>query len=139
MGFEENLCIDEVDMFEDHLVVYCRENATPRVRVYDLRTGKFDKIELKNKEEVFSIQPGVNMDYFSKDLRFTYSSPVNYETTYNYNLDTKLLTKLNEKKLGGVPFYASNFICQRLEVPSHDGLMIPLTIFHRSDLKKDRK
>ncbi|CAG9310989.1 cft-1 [Blepharisma stoltei] len=139
VGFEDGLCIDEVDMFENHLVVYCREKTIPKIRVYDLRTMEHKKIEFtKNKEEIYSIQPGVNMDFYSKELRFTYSSRLTYEISYGYDLNTNTLYPVHEKTFSGVPYYANKFECKRLEVPSHDGLLIPLTLFYRSGLEKNR-
>ena len=134
---EEGLCIDEVDMFREHIVIYCRDQGVPSIRVYDIKKGSFHKVELPG--EVFSIEPGINMDYYSKEVRVIYSSPLVYEMTLAYNMDSKTLHKVNERKLQGAPLYPERFVVKRVNAVTHDGLELPITLFHRSDLKKDRK
>lgn len=130
--------VEEVDMFNDYLAIYQRVEGIPKVLIYQLSTGSFTEVELKHKDKVYAISPGINMDYNTETLRFTYSSPVVYEANYAVDLKTAKAVILKEIKLQGHPLYPERFVSRRVQVPSHDGVYVPLTLFHRSDAASDR-
>jgi oligopeptidase B len=135
---EPGQIIEEVDMFNDFLAIYQRDEGLPRLLVYQLSTGNFKAVEFKHRDKVFAITPGVNMDYEAVKLRFTYSSPVVYEAHYSYDMLTGRSEVIREVKLQGLPLYPERFVSRRVQVPSHDGVYVPMTLFHRSDLEADR-
>jgi len=98
-----------------------------------------------NEEEeiIFSdekvIVPSISLLQKDKDTNLvylSYSSPKTPGRTYKYNLETKdrKLVKEQEIPSGHKP---DNYIVERLECPSHDGRMIPITITRHKNTKID--
>jgi oligopeptidase B len=139
MVLQGDFLIDEVDMYEYHIIIYCRQKGIPVVKVYDLTTGQCEDLVLPYKDAAFSIQPGSNLDYLAKQFTVIYSSPTVYEDTLTYNFESKELKVTNRKRIIGAPLRLSNLSTTRIEAPSHDGLLIPMTLFHHKSLQKDRK
>lgn len=133
------VCIDEVDMYENNFVIYCRDNGKPLIKIYDIPTGKIRNLDLDMKDPIYSLQPGTNLDYFAKEFTVVYSSPTVYEDTLLYNFEKKSFSLVNSKKIVGAPLRQNNFTTERLEVPGRDGVLIPMTVFSSKDIKKDRK
>ena len=137
--YEVGKSIEEIDMFEHYLVVYYRCNGLPRVKVGDLKTGDFHEVQFDMGEEVFSVIPGVNLDYHSHSIRLQYSSPLCYLKTLEYDMKTRKLTTLKTTNLDGPSIHTKKFHCRRVDVPAHDGNTIPMTLFHNKSLQNDRK
>ena len=134
-----DMCIDEVDMYSHHFVIYCRVKGVPAVKIYDFATGKIKDLLLGRKDKAFSLLPGSNLDYNAKEFTMIYSSPAVFEDTLVYNFETSQLKTTNSKKIIGAPIRVNDFVTNRVEAASHDGVLVPMTLFHHKDLKKDRR
>ena len=94
--------------------------------------------ELKFTDETV-IVPGVSLVQRDKNTDFiylSYSSPKTPGKTYLYNLKTKekKLVKEQEIPSGHNP---DDYIVERLECPSHDGRLVPITITRHKKTKID--
>ena len=97
-----------------------------------------------NEEEIiFSdekvIVPGISLVQRDRDTDFvylSYSSPKTPGRTYLYNLKTKekKLVKEQEIPSGHNP---NDYVVERIECPSHDGRMVPITITRHKKTKID--
>jgi len=116
-----------------------------RAETSDALGKLFVKDLKKNKEEelIFTdekvIVPGISLVQKDKDTDFlylSYSSPKTPGRTYLYNLKTKdrKLVKEQEIPSGHNP---NDYIVERLECPSHDGRMVPITITRHKNTKID--
>ncbi len=116
-----------------------------RAETSDALSKLFVKDLKKNKEEelIFTdekvIVPGISPVQKDKDTDFlylSYSSPKTPGRTYLYNLKTKdrKLVKEQEIPSGHNP---NDYIVERLECPSHDGRMVPITITRHKNTKID--
>lgn len=101
----EGFVIAEFDCFKDFLVVYIKNQGRPELLVQDLTTREFTSISL---DDVGEIHPGLNQDYDTKSLRFSYSSPFTYNQLYEYNHQTKAKRLIKEYKLAGSPQIVRN-------------------------------
>ena len=97
----------------------------------------------EEKEIIFSdekvIVPGISLiqrDRNTDLVYLSYSSPKTPGKTYLYNLKTKdkKLVKEQEIPSGHNP---NDYIVERLECPSHDGRMVPITITRHKNTKTD--
>jgi len=95
------------------------------------------------KEIIFSDEkvnvPGISLVQRDKDTDFvylSYSSPKTPVRTYLYNLKTKerKLVKEQEIPSGHNP---NDYVVERIECPSHDGRMVPITITRHKNTKTD--
>ncbi|PRP81906.1 protease II [Planoprotostelium fungivorum] len=108
----ESVKVEDVDILQNHLVLYERENGRCRVKTIEL-DEPHSASQIEPREPLGMLQPGVNMDPYSDKVRFSNSSLVTPEATYDYDVTEKKLTLLHE---------------------AADGACVPMTVAHRSDM-----
>lgn len=102
-----------------------------------MRTNESHYIDLPYP--IGSIEPGVNLDYHSNTARFYLSTPVIPQIAFDYNMDTRELTKLGEIDFGPelkAKIDINNFEVSRVHV-NNNGVNVPMTIIHSKSIKKD--
>ncbi len=119
---------------KDFLVVQKTKNGLiNELLLYHLKTGTVSKLEapLDGNLEAYTVSPDVNEIAL---INLGWNIPLN---VYRYNLQTKAFDK--------GPFHMQtpfpnlhNIVFEELEVPSHDGTMVPLSIvYDKTKQKKD--
>ncbi len=111
-----------------------KSNALGKLFVRNKQTGIEE--ELKFTDETV-IVPSVSLTQRNKNtdsVYLSYSSPKTPGKTYLYNLKTKQKKLVKEQEIpsGHNP---DNYIVERLECPSHDGRLVPLTITRHKKTK----
>ncbi len=111
-------------------------NALGKLFVKDLNKNKEEELIFTDEKVIV---PGISLTQKDKktDLVYlSYSSPKTPGRTYLYNLKTKdkKLVKEQEIPSGHNP---EDYIVERLECPSHDGRMVPITITRHKKTKID--
>ena len=94
--------------------------------------------ELKFVDEKV-IVPGVSFkqrDRNTDEVYLSYSSPKTPGKTFLYNLKTKQKKLVKEQEIPS-GHNSENYIVERLECPSHDGRMVPITITRHKKTKID--
>ena len=125
--------------FKNYLVVQVRIKGTNSLRVfyYDSRKNVYTSV---HQQEPFE-QAGVvglagNMVYNTNNLWFTHESMVSPTGLYQMNMSTGATVKLWEEP---VPNYdSSQYECKRLYAPSHDGVMVPISIVYKKGFDHSR-
>lgn len=133
----EDVKVDDLDVFTNHIVVYERHNGAIKVRVFDMNTRESKYIPLPS--EIGHVQPGSNLDTTSKILRFTFSGPITPDIIYDYDLESGALTVVRETKLKKAEgarkaFDPEDYTVRRVMVPSSGGVEVPLTLVHRKGM-----
>ena len=113
-----------------------KSNALAKLFIKNKQTGIEEELKF-TEEEV--IVPGISLIQRDKDtdlVYLSYSSPKTPSKTYLYNLKTKekKLVKEQEIPSGHNP---EDYIVERLECPSHDGRLVPITITRHKKTKID--
>ena len=113
-----------------------KSNALGKLFVRNKQTGVEE--ELKFTDETV-IVPGVSLIQRDKNtdlVYLSYSSPKTPNKTFLYNLKSKEKRLVKEQKIpsGHNP---NNYIVERLECPSHDGRLVPITITRHKKTKID--
>eukprot|EP00624_Nannochloropsis_granulata_P004669 evm.model.NODE_33510_length_18588_cov_30.463848.4 len=146
--------IEDIDLFHDHCVLYERLHGTPSLRVIarhpssssscshlPTSSSPFHRPVLPREVETGRLQPGLNQDYFADVVRFSLTSPILPEVTYEYNMKERQLIELHRETLRARPpakkqqQQQQGYECQRHWVQSrHDEVQIPLTLAHKRDL-----
>lgn len=162
-----NVKIEDVDLFQDFLVIYERVFSVPRIRICKLSDPRVDfhYVLLPEQHAICRITPGVNRDYRSHRVRFSITTPLVPEIVFDYDMQTMELHVLKEstidekqrpKQSGSGskhrktqrgtlsalsirPFRPEEFTCRRILVPSSTSqdTRVPLTLIHHRDLKLD--
>jgi oligopeptidase B len=129
----DDVRLDDVDAFADHLVLSERAEALERVRVVDLASGASHVVTMP--DEVYSAGLGANLEFATTRVRLEYTSLVTPPSAYDYDLVDRTMTRVREQPVTG--FDREAFEAHRVWVPAPDGTQIPVSIVHRRDLVRD--
>jgi oligopeptidase B len=123
IGARDSVTLDRLDVFEDFIVLYEREQGLRQISVRDLAAGTTTRIEFP--EPVYVIYPAENPEYTSAWLRFTYESLVTPESVYDFNMRTheRVLKKQQEVR-GYVP---EDYESERIFVAA-GGTAVPVSL-----------
>ena len=111
-------------------------NALGKIFVKNIETNIEEEIKFTDEKV---IDPGISLKQRDRNtdyIHLNYSSPKTQGRVYLYNLKTKekKLVKEQEIPSGHNP---EDYIVERLECPSHDGRMVPMTITRHKKTKID--
>ncbi len=111
-------------------------NALGKLFVKDLKKNKEEELIFTDEKVIV---PGISPTQKDKNtdlVYLSYSSPKTPGRTYLYNLKTKSKKLVKEQEIpsGHNP---DDYIVERLECPSHDGRMVPITITRHKKTKID--
>jgi oligopeptidase B len=142
--------IADCDVFDEFIVLYERHDGLPQIRVFDVAAvsahndyaqlfdAKYHHLVTGLPHAIGDIAPGVNMDTFTRVLRFSFSNPLVPDKTYDYDMRTRQLTCLREKTILGKPeFDTRQYLIERDTAVSSDQTHVPVTLIRRCDLTRD--
>lgn len=137
----ENIKVDDLDVYANHIVVYERHDGAVKIRVFDMRTSESKYINLPS--DIGHVQPGSNLESTAETIRFTFSGPITPDIIYDYTLETGELTVVRETKLTKADgarkaFNPEDYTVRRVYVPSAGGVKVPMTLVHRKELSDSR-
>jgi oligopeptidase B len=126
--------LDGIEVFEDFLVSYERENGLKQITIMDFSTNEKHRVEFP--EPVYTFWSEYNPEYSSQLLRFNYSSYVTPRSVFDYNMKTKEreLKKQNEV-LGG--YDPEQYQSEQIFATADDGTRIPISMVYRKGMVKD--
>eukprot|EP01114_Cavostelium_apophysatum_P023095 TRINITY_DN8593_c0_g1_i1.p1 TRINITY_DN8593_c0_g1~~TRINITY_DN8593_c0_g1_i1.p1 ORF type:complete len:342 (+),score=25.05 TRINITY_DN8593_c0_g1_i1:129-1154(+) len=86
-------------------------------------------------EPVCAVEPKINQSFESAQFRFSLSSPLTNEKTFDFLVPSRKLVPLRTKAIGGIPkFSPSDYVATRSFVRAQDGKEVPLTLIHQKNL-----
>jgi len=111
-------------------------NALGKLIIRDPKTGKEDDLNFVDEKVIVPSISLKQKDKNTDEVYLSYSSPKTPGKTFSYNLKTsnKKLVKEQEIPSGHNP---DDYIVERLECPSHDGRLVPITITRHKKTKID--
>jgi prolyl oligopeptidase len=114
------------------LFVVYSNGIVGRILKYDLETGKSAELKLPGSGTVNMVCP----DFRSNQCIVFLTSWIQPTTLYDFDGDKDTFEKSIFNTAVSYPGF-ENLITEEVEVPGHDGTMIPLSIIRRKDLKLD--
>ncbi len=111
-------------------------NALGKIILRDPKTNQEEEIIFSDEKVIVPSISLTQKDKNTDNVYLSYSSPKTPGRTFLYNLKSKdkKLVKEQEIPSGHNP---DNYIVERLECPSHDGRMVPITITRHKDTTLD--
>ncbi len=111
-------------------------NALGKIILRDPKTSKEEEIKFSDEEVIVPSISLTKKDKNTDEVYLSYSSPKTPGRTFLYNLKSKDKTLVKEQEIpsGHNP---DNYIVERIECPSHDGRMVPITITRHKDTALD--
>ncbi len=131
---KEEVLIGGLIFLNDWIIRGEKSNALGKLFVRNKQTGIEEELKFTDESVIV---PSVSLTQRNKNtdsVYLSYSSPKTPGKTYLYNLRTKekKLVKEQEIPSGHNP---DDYIVERLECPSHDGRLVPLTITRHKKTK----
>jgi len=138
-----SVMLSGADAFENHLVLFEREDGLPYLRVVDLanvrdgserRDGNLldDSHRIEFTEPAYNASLGTNPEFVSDFVRFQYQSFVTPRSVFDYDVRTRERVLLKQQPvLGG--YDARRYVTERLHALAADGTQIPISIVYRRD------
>jgi len=133
---KEEVLIGGLVFLKDWIIRSETSNALGKLIIRNPKTGEENDLNFVDEKVIV---PGISLkqrDKNTDEVYLSYSSPKTPGKTYLYNLKTKdkKLVKEQEIPSGHNP---DNYIVERLECPSHDGRLVPITITRHKKTKID--
>lgn len=130
----DDVLVQDIDIFENHLVVSEQHNALQHIRIINQETQKEHYIPFK--EPVYSVHTSTNVSFKTNKLRLVFSSPKTPSKTIEYDMDKKTSKLLKQQEIIG-GHTSTDFITQRLYATAPDGTQIPISIIYHKSFKKN--
>ncbi|MBB5913191.1 oligopeptidase B [Nocardia transvalensis] len=129
----DDVRLEDIDCFADHLVLSYRREALPRVAVWPLTSGGFGELsEVDFGLELFAAGVGSNPEWDQPTLRLGLTSFITPVQVFDYVPATgELLLRKEQTVLGG--YDANDYEQHRDWAVAEDGTRIPISLVQRKD------
>lgn len=127
--------INHVSLLHNYLLWVETENELPNIK-YCQKKAKVIIETLSFEEEVYDLDLLNGYEYYTDEIRYSYSSPTTPLEVYSYNLETKN-RKLLKEQIVPSGHDKSNYITHRIMAPTKDGELIPISLYYQKDTKLD--
>ncbi|WP_127596669.1 S9 family peptidase [Nitratireductor alexandrii] len=134
VAHEPGRLILSIMAFRDFLVRLERKDGLPRLVVHERESGEEHVVAFE--EEAYSLGLVGSLEYDTDTIRFAYSSMTTPSQVFDYNMRTRerVLRKTQEVPSGHAP---DDYVTRRLMAPSHDGVLVPVSLLYRRDTPLD--
>ena len=133
IGHRDDVLLQGVDIFKDHLVVSERGNALTHLRIINQTTE--DEHYLDFGEPAYVAYTSTNPEFNTETLRFVYSSLTTPFSTIDYNMNDKSREiKKQQEVVGG--HNPDDYITERIYAEARDGTKIPMSIVYKKSTGK---
>ena len=107
-------------------------NALGKIILRDPKTNKEEEIIFSDQKVIVPSISLIQKDKNTDNVYLSYSSPKTPGRTYLYNLKSKEKKLVKEQEIPS-GHNSNDYVVERIECPSHDGRMIPITITRHKD------
>ena len=130
----EDVLLEGVSAFTNHLVIYEREAGLPTVRIRQLSTGEEHAIAFP--DATYSVGEDANPEFDTTILRYSYTSLVTPRSVFDYHLDSREQELKKETPvLGG--YDRQHYASDRLMATATDGTKVPISIVYKKGIERN--
>jgi oligopeptidase B len=130
----DDVKLDAVDAFAEHIVLHERFNGLDRISV--MRTEDGDMYAIQFPDPVYTAWVGGNAEYETSTLRYGYTSLIAPPTDVDYDMESRTGTIVKTQPvLGG--YNPGEFTSAREWATAADGTRIPISLVYRRDTPLD--
>lgn len=122
--------LEEIQLFDNHLVVKARSNGQSRLYVQDFNGAEPRQVQFK--DDAYAIYLYGNNELDNPAIRLYYSSLTTPATHYDVSLDDLSLTLRKQQPVLG-DFNADHYQSERLFIEARDGAKVPVSLVYRKD------
>ncbi len=131
---KDEVLIGGLIFLNDWIIRGEKSNALGKLFVKNIQTGIEEELKFTDESVIVPSVSLIQRNKNTDSVYLSYSSPKTPGKTYLYNLKTKQKKLVKEQEIpsGHNP---DDYIVERLECPSHDGRLVPLTITRHKKTK----
>ena len=129
----ENVLLNGIEVFNDHLVVSERSNALTQLRIMDQDNKEEHYLEFD--EPAYVAYTSVNPEFNTNKLRYIYSSLTTPTSTIEYDMNSKAKKVLKQEEVVG-GHNSEDYTTERIFAEARDGTKIPLTLVYKKTTAK---
>lgn len=131
----EDVLLDYVESFKDHIVLYERKNGLRQIRISATDALKNVRY-VQFPEPAYNVELESNSQYDTQMLRFRYSSLITPHSVIDYHMDTGewQLMKQDEIPSG---YDMLQYVSERIYATASDGNRVPISLVYKRDLIRD--
>jgi oligopeptidase B len=130
----EDVRLEDVDAFAEHLVCTERHEGLVRLRVMSVEDGSTHDVAFP--DPVYSVWVGANAEYDTATLRYGYTSLVAPITDVDYDMRTRAATVVKTQPVRG-GYDPSDYVSERVWATAPDGARVPISLVRRRDVDRD--
>ena len=134
LAHRDDVLIEDFDLFADFLVIEERKEGLIklRIRTWDGSTDYY----IDFGEPTYTAYSSANPDFDSHLLRYGYNSMTTPASLYEYDMIKRESVLLKRQEIIG-GYDPSDYVTERHYAPSHDGVMVPISLVYKKGMKKD--
>jgi oligopeptidase B len=129
--------VDDINFFKDCAVVSEVENGLEYIRVMDRKTRRAP-VRIETPESVYTMGLSQNPEYDTPSIRYSYSSMITPQSTYDYDLKDRKSTLIKQQEIPS-GYDKSQYETTRLWAVARDGVKVPISVMWKKGTKKDGK
>jgi oligopeptidase B len=131
-----DVLLEDFEVFKNYLTLSEKKNGLNNIRIlsWDKQTDYY----LDFGEPAYLAYMSTNLDFDTDKLRYGYMSLTTPSTIYEYDMVLQERTLLKQQEvLGG--YNPEEYQTERIYAPSHDGVMVPITMVYRKGMERNGK
>ncbi len=137
IAHREDVLLEGIDIFKDHLVVSERKAGLNQLRV--INWASKDEHYISFKDPAYTAYSFDNPDFNTTTLRYAYTSLTTPNTVYDYDMTSRKQEMMKQQEVMDPKFDPKNYVSERIFVKARDGVEVPVSIVYHKDTKKDGK
>ncbi|TAE75429.1 MAG: S9 family peptidase [Bacteroidetes bacterium] len=130
----KDVFLEGVEIFKEYMIVFERQKGLETMKVINFKTKEEYYIDFG--ESVYSANGGGNPEFNTTKFRFTFTSLITPNSTYEFDLKTKEKKLLKQQEVVG-GYNPNDYVQERHYVKARDGQMVPVSLVYKKGLKKD--
>ncbi len=134
ISHREDVLLEDFEVFENYLALEERKNGLLQIRI--MSWDRSQDYYLDFGEPAYTAYLSTNLDFNTDVVRYGYTSLVTPSSVFDFNMGTHEKTLLKQQEvLGG--YNPDDYASERLYVPSHDGVLVPLSIVYKKGMERN--
>lgn len=130
----EQVMIEGFTIFSRFFVIEEREGGLVKIRVktWDGATDYY----IDFGEPAYTASVGANPDFEAATVRYGYTSMTTPSSVFEFDMEQRTKTLLKQQEIVG-GYNPGDYVTERLMVPSHDGVLVPLSIVYKKGVARN--
>ena len=131
IAHREQVMIEGFSIFDKFFVIEEREGGLVKIRVmtWDGDTDYY----IDFGEPAYTASVGGNPDFDATALRYAYTSMTTPSSVFEFDMEKRTKTLLKQQEVVG-GYNSTDYVTERLMVPSHDGVLVPMSIVYKKQV-----